>query len=40
MSGTRLATQSMQTHSDFDSFWRSAQAMIEGRAIYDTGPNG
>jgi len=39
MSGTleRLATQSMQTHSDFDSFWRSAQAMIEGRAIYDTG---
>ena len=33
----RIETPSMAIHSDFDSFWRSAQAMIEGRATYDTG---
>ena len=33
----RIATESMQVHLDFDSFWRSARAMLEGRNIYDTG---
>ena len=39
MSGTleRIATASMEVHVDFDSFWRSARAMLEGRNIYDTG---
>ena len=39
MSGTleRIASQSMAYHVDFDSFWRSAKAMLEGRNIYDTG---
>jgi alpha-1,2-mannosyltransferase len=39
MSGTleRIATGSMQIHVDFDSFWRSARAMLEGQDIYDTG---
>jgi alpha-1,2-mannosyltransferase len=39
MSGTleRIATPSMEIHVDFDSFWRSARAMLEGRNIYDTG---
>ena len=39
MSGTleRIASQSMAYHVDFDSFWRSARAMLEGRNIYDTG---
>jgi len=39
MGGTleRIATQSMAFHVDFDSFWRSARAMLEGQNIYDTG---
>jgi len=39
MSGTleRIGSQSMAYHVDFDSFWRSAKAMVEGRNIYDTG---
>jgi alpha-1,2-mannosyltransferase len=39
MSGTleRISTQSMAYHVDFDSFWRSARAMLEGQNIYDTG---
>jgi len=27
----------MEIHVDFDSFWRSARAMLEGQNIYDTG---
>jgi len=39
MSGTleRIATPSMEIHVDFDSFWRSANAMLAGQNIYDTG---
>src|SRR5918995_5786791 len=33
----RIATGSMEVHADFDSFWRSARAMLEGQNIYDTG---
>ena len=33
----RISTQSMAFHVDFDSFWRSARAMFEGKSIYDTG---
>ena len=33
----RIATRSMAYHVDFDSFWRSARAMLEGQNIYDTG---
>src|SRR5215213_1860375 len=33
----RISTQSMAFHVDFDSFWRSARAMLEGKSIYDTG---
>jgi alpha-1,2-mannosyltransferase/arabinofuranan 3-O-arabinosyltransferase len=33
----RISTQSMAFHVDFDSFWRSARAMLEGQNIYDTG---
>ena len=33
----RISTQSMAYHVDFDSFWRSARAMLEGQNIYDTG---
>jgi alpha-1,2-mannosyltransferase len=33
----RISTRSMAFHVDFDSFWRSARAMLEGRSIYDTG---
>jgi len=33
----RIGTQSMAFHVDFDSFWRSAKAMLEGKNIYDTG---
>jgi alpha-1,2-mannosyltransferase len=32
----RIATGSMEVHLDFDSFWRSARAMLEGQNIYDT----
>src|ERR687889_841885 len=31
------STRSMAFHVDFDSFWRSARAMLEGQSIYDTG---
>lgn len=39
LSGTlqRIATGSMEIHVDFDSFWQSARAMLEGQDIYDTG---
>jgi alpha-1,2-mannosyltransferase len=33
----RIGTRSMAYHVDFDSFWRSARAMLEGHSIYDTG---
>ncbi|CAN5755997.1 hypothetical protein BH18ACT11_BH18ACT11_07460 [soil metagenome] len=33
----RIGTGSMEVHVDFDSFWRSARAMLEGQDIYDTG---
>ena len=33
----RISTGSMEVHVDFDSFWHSARAMLEGRNIYDTG---
>ena len=33
----RIATEEMEVHVDFDSFWRSARAMLEGHNIYDTG---
>ena len=33
----RIASRSMAYHVDFDSFWRSARAMLEGRNIYETG---
>lgn len=41
LSGTleRIATGSMEIHVDFDSFWRSARAMLDGQDIYDTGGN-
>lgn len=39
MSGVldRISTSSMEFHVDFESFWRSAEAMLEGANIYDTG---
>jgi hypothetical protein len=33
----RISTDSMRVHVDFDSFWRSARALLEGGDIYDTG---
>jgi alpha-1,2-mannosyltransferase len=33
----RIGSRSMAYHVDFDSFWRSARAMLEGQSIYDTG---
>jgi alpha-1,2-mannosyltransferase len=33
----RIGTRSMEYHVDFDSFWRSAKAMLQGKNIYDTG---
>jgi alpha-1,2-mannosyltransferase len=33
----RIATGSIEVHVDFDSFWRSARAMLQGQDIYDTG---
>jgi alpha-1,2-mannosyltransferase len=33
----RISTESMAVHADFDSFWRSAWAMLQGQDIYDTG---
>ena len=38
-SGTleRISTQSMDIHADFDSFWRSARALLTGGDVYDAG---
>lgn len=33
----RISAGSMKVHVDFDTFWRSARAMLEGKDIYDTG---
>lgn len=33
----RISTESMDVHADFDSFWLSAKAALEGQDIYDTG---
>jgi alpha-1,2-mannosyltransferase len=33
----RISTGSMDVHADFDTFWRSAEALWEGRGVYDTG---
>lgn len=33
----RISTDSMNVHVDFDSFWRSARALLEGGDIYDAG---
>jgi alpha-1,2-mannosyltransferase/arabinofuranan 3-O-arabinosyltransferase len=33
----RISTDSMDVHADFDTFWRSADAMWEGRDIYEAG---
>ena len=39
VSGTlgRISTGAMYIHADFDTFWRSAVAFLEGRDVYDTG---
>ncbi len=33
----RISTTSMGVHADFDSFWRSARALLTGEDVYDTG---
>ncbi len=33
----RISTQVMDIHADFDSFWRSARALLSGEDLYDTG---
>ena len=33
----RISTGAMYIHADFDTFWRSAVALLEGRDVYDTG---
>jgi alpha-1,2-mannosyltransferase len=33
----RISTDSMDIHADFDTFWRSAEALWEGRDVYATG---
>ena len=33
----RISTHAMYIHVDFDTFWRSAVAFLEGRDVYDTG---
>lgn len=33
----RISTDSMDIHADFDTFWRSADAMWDGRDIYEAG---
>ncbi|MDQ4127243.1 MAG: DUF2029 domain-containing protein [Actinomycetota bacterium] len=33
----RISTRSMDIHADFDSFWRSAEALLSGGDVYDTG---
>jgi alpha-1,2-mannosyltransferase len=39
MSGTlgRISTESMNIHGDFDTFWLSARAFLEGGEVYATG---
>jgi alpha-1,2-mannosyltransferase len=39
VSGTmqRISTDSMYVHADFETFWRSAVALLEGRDVYQTG---
>ena len=34
---TRISADSINVHPDFYTFWRSAEALWEGRNIYDTG---
>ena len=33
----RISTRSMDIHADFDTFWRSARALLSGGDLYDTG---
>lgn len=33
----RISTESMDVHADFDTFWRSADAMWDGRDVYEAG---
>jgi alpha-1,2-mannosyltransferase len=33
----RISTDSMDIHADFDTFWRSAEALWEGRDVYEAG---
>ncbi len=33
----RIATDSMDVHADFDTFWRSADAFLSGGQVYDSG---
>jgi alpha-1,2-mannosyltransferase len=33
----RISTDAMAVHGDFDTFWRSARAFLEGRDVYATG---
>ncbi len=33
----RISSDSMDVHMDFDIFWRSAEALWDGKNIYDTG---
>lgn len=33
----RIATGSMDVHADFETFWRSAYALLSGEPVYDTG---
>jgi alpha-1,2-mannosyltransferase len=33
----RISTDSMDVHADFETFWRSAEALWEGDDVYDTG---
>jgi alpha-1,2-mannosyltransferase len=33
----RISTDSMDVHADFDTFWRSAEALWGGRDVYETG---
>ena len=39
VSGTleRISTGAMYIHADFDTFWRSSVAFLDGRDVYDTG---
>ena len=33
----RISTRSMDIHADFETFWRSARALLSGGDLYDTG---